>query len=311
MKKISNFEDIKKEIKEMFNYTIIDTEYINRRTKMSFIDVDGYKYYSSISNLYRVGYGNPFHTLNPYTLENIKNWMKLNNRTDTLISTEYISNGTKNRKHKLQFICQKGHRFDMTWSGYHQGRGCPKCVRRYEDREGYIETLQEMYKDEYIILGDYVNSQTKTLMKHTKCGHEWLVTPNSMTQGHGCPKCSHKRGKEHYRWNPNLTEEDRKNNFSRLTQLGYKQWRGNVLGKFNNRCIVCGAKKTKNNKLIPHHLNSWDIHEDERYNVDNGVAICEKHHKEFHNIYGYGKNTKEQFIEWLINKINDNTEVIL
>lgn len=304
MSKKLSLEEVKQIIKEICNYTILDNKYKNSSTKMTCIDAEGYKYYCSLDSLRNSGGSRKFSKTNPYTIENIKLWIELNKRTDILLSDEFLGNGSKDKNQKLSFICKNGHNFKISWSDYKQGKGCAKCVRRYENKEEYIEVVKEMYGDEYSVIGDYVDSQTKILMKHNKCGYEWYTKPNSITQGHGCPqsKCCKKHGEEHYKWNPNLTDEDRKRNSSRLTQPGYKKWRGEVLGKYNNKCVICGKKKTKNNKLIPHHLNSWDTHIEERFDVENGVAICEEHHKEFHMKYGYGNNTKEQFVEYL----NDN-----
>lgn len=296
---------LRKSVKERFGYEILDDEIGDGNSKITYIDEDGYKYHYILNSVCSGRKASPFHINNPYTIDNIKLWIKLNNKTDILLSTEYTGSGIQNREDKLSFVCKNGHEFKIIWSEYKQGKGCSKCVRRYEDKDGYIKVVEEMYGDEYSLIGDYVNSQTKTLMKHNKCGYEWEVYPNSITQGHGCPKCSYKRGEEHYKWNPDLTDEDRKKNSSRLTQLGYKKWRGDVLGNGGNMCVVCGVKKSKNNKLVPHHLNSWDTHVDERFNVDNGVAICEIHHNEFHMMYGYGKNTKEQFEEY----INDKKQI--
>lgn len=295
---------LKKIVKDICGYMIIDEEYKGGNSKMSCMDQYGYKYYCTLQNLRFAKRARAFAKSNPYTRDNIKLWMRINNKEDTLLSTEYFGNGSRSND-KLLFICKDGHEFKTSWADYRSGKGCPKCVRRYESLEDYIKVVYEMYGDEYSVIGEYVNSQTKIMMRHNKCGYEWMVTPNSITQRHGCPQplCCKKRGEDHYKWNPSLTDEDRKHNSSRLTQLGYKKWRGSVLSKCNNKCIICGEKKTKLNKLVPHHLNSWNTHVDQRLDVNNGVAVCEHHHKEFHSIYGFGNNTKEQFEEYMNNKM--------
>jgi hypothetical protein len=50
--------------------------------------------------------------------------------------------------------------------------------------------------------------------------------------------------------------------------------------------------------LHSHHCNSWDLFVDDRFDVDNGVTLCQKHHHDFHAIYGSGHNTKYQFEEF-------------
>lgn len=39
------------------------------------------------------------------------------------------------------------------------------------------------------LLSDYVKSKEHVLCRCKKCGHEWLITPNSLRRGKGCPKC--------------------------------------------------------------------------------------------------------------------------
>ena len=36
--------------------------------------------------------------------------------------------------------------------------------------------------------------------------------------------------------------------------------------------------------------------------LNNGICLCKKCHKEFHGKYGWGKNTKEQFDDFIIFK---------
>jgi hypothetical protein len=50
--------------------------------------------------------------------------------------------------------------------------------------------------------------------------------------------------------------------------------------------------------LNSHHLNAWADFPAERYDVGNGVTLCQSCHDRFHEIYGKGKNTVEHFREF-------------
>ena len=52
-----------------------------------------------------------------------------------------------------------------------------------------------------------------------------------------------------------------------------------------------------------HHLDSYNWCKEKRVDDTNGITLCENCHKNFHNIYGRGDNTKEQFEEWIGNSI--------
>lgn len=101
-----------------------------------------------------------------------------------------------------------------------------------------------------------------------------------------------KSGEKAWNWNADLTEEERI--FGR-DYKEYEHWRNFVFEKYQHTCDICNIK---GGDLVAHHLNgyNWDI--ENRINVDNGVCLCKNHHKEFHNIYGYGNNTIEQFKEF-------------
>lgn len=75
----------------------------------------------------------------------------------------------------------------------------------------------------------------------------------------------------------------------------FVEWAYKVKEKFNFICQIC---KTRGGYLVSHHLNSWDKFVDERYDVENGVCVCKKHHEKFHEIYGFGNNNKFQFEEY-------------
>lgn len=102
------------------------------------------------------------------------------------------------------------------------------------------------------------------------------------------------RGEKSPRWNNNLTDYER--------VVGRKTikdtiWREKVYEKDNYTCVACGDNRGGN--LNAHHLYSHNRYIDKRYDVNNGVTLCEACHKAFHDKYGYGDNAKEQFDEFI------------
>jgi hypothetical protein len=74
----------------------------------------------------------------------------------------------------------------------------------------------------------------------------------------------------------------------------HRAWSGKVKDRCGNRCVVCGSSRS----LRAHHLMSWADNIEHRFDLDNGVAVCRRHHDKFHNQYGRGKNTATQFVEF-------------
>lgn len=62
-------------------------------------------------------------------------------------------------------------------------------------------------------------------------------------------------------------------------------------------------------RIQAHHLDGYNWAKDKRLEVDNGVTLCEDCHKTFHNEYGRGDNTKEQYNNF-IKSIKDFEEAI-
>jgi hypothetical protein len=127
----------------------------------------------------------------------------------------------------------------------------------------------------------------------------------------GPDKKTRKRGSEHKNYKHGLGktrgwDSDR-----------YASWKEGVLQRDNFCCFVTG--KRNKNLLVCHHLNSWDIHPDQKYDIYNGITLTKEIHRSFRREYGAGKNTKEQFERFLQEKYNifqypwqhDNHEPIL
>lgn len=82
----------------------------------------------------------------------------------------------------------------------------------------------------------------------------------------------------------------------------YKLWRKSVKEKYSYKCLYChltfGSKQ-----LHAHHIKSYAGNIESRLDLNNGVTLCDWHHKIFHKIYGKNNN-QQQFEEF----INNNKE---
>lgn len=84
-------------------------------------------------------------------------------------------------------------------------------------------------------------------------------------------------------------------NYNRFNDPKHIKWAKAVKKRDKYICQICGIK---NVYLNSHHRNSWDIFKDQRFDINNGITLCQKHHAAFHNIYGHGSNTYYQFEEF-------------
>lgn len=90
--------------------------------------------------------------------------------------------------------------FEMTWGNFRNGQRCPKCshiqriASKTKTHSKFVKEVYGLVGNEYSVLGEYVKAKTKVLIKHGKCGNEYLVTPSDFKDGKRCPKCRQSKG---------------------------------------------------------------------------------------------------------------------
>lgn len=187
---------------------------------------------------------------------------------------------------------------------------CNSCIQRVIRSYSIYDISNYISKYKYKLLDDmgYKTMHDKIKIQCDK-GHIYITEFNVFKQGCRCPECDRDRwiGENNPRYNPNLSDEERSLNESRHSDIKYRIWYRSIFKRDQYTCQCCNSAPKKGNPLVlnAHHLDGFGWCEDKRYDLENGVTLCESCHKNFHSIYGYGNNTKEQYIEY-INNIKHN-----
>lgn len=136
------------------------------------------------------------------------------------------------------------------------------------------------------------------------CGEVTTVSGTHLTSGAtqscGCLQREMVTGENNHNYNPNKTDEERLLKRYVLGKHTIDGFRNAVYKRDEYTCRVCGQV---GGTLNAHHLDGWNWAKDKRFNTSNGVTLCEDCHSKFHNVYGKGYNTKEQFEEFKNNII--------
>ena len=134
------------------------------------------------------------------------------------------------------------------------------------------KTTEEFYKEvkekghgEYELVGDYVNAQTHTRIRHLVCGDEYNVKPTYFIAGSRCSKCQHKKAnlnarvaisdfydslgaetKERYLFFPeDLTQEDKRKVRVQCRRCGTESYVRRDSLKSGRGCSTCNKASYK------------------------------------------------------------------
>lgn len=82
----------------------------------------------------------------------------------------------------------------------------------------------------------------------------------------------------------------------------YAKWAKEVKERFGWRCALCGSR----DGVVAHHIVPYAVDEANRLNPDNGIALCEKHHKAAHessNVCNKGRAKANKIDDEIIDSI--------
>jgi len=164
------------------------SEYINSSTNIKLLHKTCNNYINIEPNFFLSGtrcghcFGNK-----KKTTEDFKKELYELEGNDYILLSEYINNHTDIiLKHNIDYC---GFEYPIRPSNFLTGNRCPKCTGRYRTTDEFKEMVNNLYGEEYSILGDYINSIIPLLIKHNICGASWETTPNKILSGEKCPEC--------------------------------------------------------------------------------------------------------------------------
>lgn len=81
-------------------------------------------------------------------------------------------------------------------------------------------------------------------------------------------------------WKGGVSREKR---YKHYYNAEYKKWRISVFTRDNFTCQSCGIRGVY---ITAHHIKSWAKYKELRYDINNGVTLCEECHKLTDNYKG-------------------------
>lgn len=126
-----------------------------------------------------------------WNIDSVKKFVK-ENSTCKLISTEYV-----NAKEKLDFICECGNEFSVSWDSYlrNNQRQCKWCGYKNgaSKQSATIKQVEEKINGLYEIMNknEFESLKTELILYHEECNHTFKRKGNKIMRGQlSCGFCS-------------------------------------------------------------------------------------------------------------------------
>lgn len=119
---------------------------------MTCIDNEGYKYFITTNSLQSKSIPEKFNKFNPYTIDNVKLFLKLESNGSKLITKEYI-----NSRMNLEITCEDcGKHIIKKWGSIINDKSfkCINCINNSNDRKYLIDFIKKYFKEKGLCVID-------------------------------------------------------------------------------------------------------------------------------------------------------------
>jgi len=163
------------------------------------------------------------------------------------------------------------------------------------------------------------NSFVEVLVKCDCCKREYKrrygVYYNAQTRTDNLWYCIHCEKRVYYSGENSVLWKKEKSEEERIKDRTYEEYCNfvkKVLKRDNYTCQCCSEIVGGN--LEVHHLDGYNWCVEKRTDETNGITLCKQCHKNFHDIYGRGDNTKAQYEQWIgyiIEDFKETSDILL
>lgn len=197
---------------------------------------------------------------------------------------------------KVKIECKEHGYFEQRPTSHLAGHGCYDCKAKKisqtlaRSQETFISKALQIHGNRYdYSLVNYINEYTDIKLICSVHG-EFNVKPNVHLRGSNCRKCRV--------YFSSMSEEDRQIK-RRLPE--YEQWRKAVYERDNYTCQKC---QQRGGNIHAHHIYKYSEYKDLRFDVDNGIVLCQTCHYLYHsqfNAVEISKYSLKVFLERIDN----------
>lgn len=188
------FEEVKLLIRNI-GYELINDFYLHNKQKLTVVDSLGYYYFTTLFDLKSGNSPLAFYIKNPYTIQNLKLWCKLNNKNFELVSDLYEGNDKKLKWKCLVKDC--GELFEASWSNIQSHWGCSYCAGKKVALSNCLATKNPKLASEWhptkngdLTPYDFVCGNKSKVWWKCKNEHEWDSTIHNRNYHESeCPYC--------------------------------------------------------------------------------------------------------------------------
>ena len=320
------YKDILAIVNTIGESELLSTEYVNSQTPLQFkckcgniFERSFSKYHSAKQYVCPTCAKNRASEISRLSLEDVKKYISEK-------GCEYVSGEYKNLSSRLKIKCSCGRIYERDFSHFRRGQQyCEQCwhekLRKSKTKYDTKSAKEILSKSGYTLLDEYIDCQ-KPLKCMCSKGHLFEIKFSYFLIGHsGCKACANEnlKGEKHYNYKGGESE------VIDYFRKHIKKWKQEVAKKYNYQCALTGARRD----CVVHHLISFNTIIKEaaqetgvpilrklkdytkeqfslleqavlqKHTTDIGILLQRKVHNKFHNIYGKGDNTVEQFKDFV------------
>jgi hypothetical protein len=218
-----------------------------------------------------------------------------------------------NRKDSAKFCSRQCH---YAYATKAVDQTCPQCGTHFKRTQAKAKNGQGIYCSRTCAFKSYVTSVSKIC---PQCSQEFRPFQHQIKKGYGkycshacrdkarttrvkcvCPQCDKAFEVRQYRVANGETpfcsrqccdfaKKSKVFNPEERFSSEYEAWRREVLKRDSNTCQKCGACAVDGAKIRVHHVLPWKLFPESRFDVTNGLTLCEDCHYDVHRVINVNK----------------------